>query len=147
MSELSTTPITFDISTTDASAKLGIRVLLDHVVIYENKHVQEPYHFSQDLSDADSEHHLDIELFGKLPQHTSINPAGEIVKDSIININNVEFDGIDITTIMSDLAEYHHDFNGTQDPTVSKFYGSLGCNGHVKFKFTTPIYLWLLENM
>ena len=142
-----TTSITFDISTTDASARLGIRVLLDDAVIYENKHITETYHFSHAIDDADREHQLNIELFGKLPQHTSINPAGEIVKDSIININNVEFDGIDITTIVADLAEYHHDFNGTQALTVSKFYGSLGCNGQVQFKFTTPIYLWLLENI
>jgi hypothetical protein len=147
MSELSTTPIKFDISTTDASAKLGIRVWLNHAVIYENTHVQEPYHFSHNISDADSEHHLDIELFGKLPQHTIINHAGEIIKDATVKIENIEFDGIDITQIVSYLAEYHHDFNGTQAPTVSKFYDLLGCNGHVKFKFTTPIYMWLLENM
>jgi len=45
------------------------------------------------------------------------------------------------------LAQYQHDFNGTGNPTIDKFYGEMGCNGTVSLKFTTPIYLWLLENM
>tara|TARA_R110000868_G_C10513524_1_gene732352 strand:- start:16 stop:459 length:444 start_codon:yes stop_codon:yes gene_type:complete len=147
MSEYDVVPIKFNISTTDASAQLGVRVLLNQQIVYENSHIKEPSVFDYSLSDQDQEHTLDIELFGKLPAHTVVNAAGEIVKDALINIENIEFDGIDITQIVSVIAEYHHDFNGTQDPTVSKFHDSLGCNGHVKFKFTTPIYLWLLESM
>ena len=42
---------------------------------------------------------------------------------------------------------YRHDYNGTTDPFDDEFYGEMGCNGTVSLKFTTPIYLWLLENL
>jgi hypothetical protein len=38
-------------------------------------------------------------------------------------------------------------FNGTSEVTEDKFYSELGCNGTVSLKFTTPMYLWLLEHM
>ena len=59
----------------------------------------------------------------------------------------VEFDDIEIDQIVSELAEYHHNFNGTQPAIVDQFYGEMGCNGTLRLEFTTPIYLWLLENM
>jgi hypothetical protein len=45
------------------------------------------------------------------------------------------------------VAKYQHDFNGTGKLTTQNFYGELGCNGTVSLKFSTPIYIWLLENM
>mgnify|MGYP003352455181 CR=1 FL=1 len=42
---------------------------------------------------------------------------------------------------------YRHDYNGTGQPTEDNFFGVLGCNGTVELRFTTPIYLWLLEHM
>ena len=44
-------------------------------------------------------------------------------------------------------AVYTHDFNGTQPEIEDTFFGEMGCNGTVSLRFTTPIYLWLLENM
>jgi hypothetical protein len=50
--------------------------------------------------------------------------------------------------MFSEQAEYHHDCNGTaQQVILDKFYREMGCNGTVSLKFTTPVYLWLLENM
>jgi hypothetical protein len=44
-------------------------------------------------------------------------------------------------------ATYTHNFNGAGAETQEKFYGEIGCNGIVSLKFSTPIYLWLLEHM
>jgi len=49
--------------------------------------------------------------------------------------------------VFIDHATYTHNFNGTQAETTDKFYGEMGCNGTVSLRFTTPIYLWLLETM
>ena len=144
---MNTVPLEFDISPTDATAALGIRVLVDNAVVYDNPHVTETHHVCQEISDEDGDHELAIELYGKQPEHTVIDEAGEIVKDALITIENIQLDGIDIEQISQDLFEYHHDFNGTQQPIVAKFYGSFGCNGQLKFRFTSPVYLWLLENM
>jgi hypothetical protein len=139
--------IAFDIGTTDATADLGLRVRLDSTVVYENAHITETINFSHEISDEEGEHQLEIELFGKRPEHTKIDDAGEIVQDALITLKNIHLDGIDIEQILQDLVEYHHDFNGTQSPVVHKFYGSFGCNGQIRLKFITPVYLWLLENM
>lgn len=149
----------FDIGTTDAECKLGTKVTFDNTVIYDNAHVTETYHLCHSISDQDAEHVLEIELYNKRPEHTQIDAEGVIVKDALITVQNVTIDGIDISSIIntypnnlysdvpSHLIQYHHDFNGTQPAIVDKFYGALGCNGVVRLKFTTPVYLWLLENM
>ena len=51
------------------------------------------------------------------------------------------------TNMFVEQAVYTHDFNGTSKATENKFYGELGCNGTVSLKFSTPMYLWLLEHM
>jgi len=135
----------FDIGTTEPGAMLGVRASMDGTVFYNNSHVTETYHVTHEISDDDLDHVLEIELFGKLPEHTKVNEAGEIVQDAMLEISHMQFDGIDIEQIIS--PEYHHDFNGSQDAIVDEFFGHMGCNGTVKVKFTTPIYLWLLENM
>lgn len=141
-------PLEFDISSTNTELPLGVRVVIDNVTIYDNARVTESYHFCHNIADIDGEHELAIELYNKLPIHTEINSSGEIVQDALITIENIQFDGIEVSPISTiNLFTYHHDFNGTQAPVADKFYGVLGCNGQVKMKFATPIYLWLLENM
>jgi hypothetical protein len=144
---MNTIPIEFDIGTNRAECALGARVFVNGVKIYDNAHVSETYHFSHDISDEDGEHELCIELYGKLPEHTKINDAGEITQDALLSVANIQVDGIDLSQISANLIEYHHDFNGGQDAIVDRFYGTMGCNGQLKLRFTTPIYLWLLENM
>jgi hypothetical protein len=147
MSDLDNILIGFEISTTDSAAELGIRVYLNGTTVHENSHVKESYNFSHTISNDEGEHELAIEMFGKLPGHTTIDEAGNILKDAMLTVKNVDFDGIDVSDVVRVISEYHHDFNGTQAPTVQKFYSNLGCNGTVKLKFGTPVYLWLLENM
>jgi hypothetical protein len=149
----------FDIGTTDAEAKLGVRVMLNNVLLYDNSHVSETHHFSHDLEDQDGEHELAIELYGKLPDHTKIDSDGNIVKDAMLTVENFRIDDIDISSMLTcysnrlhdgvpvHIIQYHHDFNGTKPALVDQFHGSMGCNGTVTLKFATPIYLWLLENM
>ena len=55
---MNTIPLEFDISTTDADAALGIRVLVDNTVVYDNPHVTETYHVNQEVSDEEGEHEL-----------------------------------------------------------------------------------------
>jgi hypothetical protein len=65
----------------------------------------------------------------------------------MLSIANISFDDIKIEQLVIDQSVYHHSFNGSQAPIEDKFFGDMGCNGHVSLPFTTPIYLWLLENM
>ena len=142
-----TIAFTCQVQATNNALALGLRVILDQVTIFENANVTENMQLQHEMSDADGEHELTFELFGKLPEHTKITDTGEILSDAMLEINNITLDEINIDQIFQSLAIYRHDFNGTQAPADDKFYGSIGCNGTVTLKFTTPIYLWLLENM
>ena len=144
---MNTIKLEFDVGTSDATVALGIRVLVDNVVAYDNPHVTETYHFSHDISDEDAEHMLSVELYGKTQEHTVVNEAGEITQDALLTINNLQLDSIDIGQVSTLLIAYHHDFNGSQPAIVDQFHGAMGCNGRLELKFTTPVYLWLLENM
>jgi hypothetical protein len=78
---------------------------------------------------------------------TKIDEEGKILKDACLTISDVAFEDIELGHMFTEQTSYTHDFNGTQAEISDKFYGSMGCNGTVSLKFTTPIYLWLLENM
>ena len=142
-----TIAFTCQVQATNNALALGLRVILDQVTIFENENVTETIQLQHEMSDADGEHELTFELFGKLPAHTKIADTGEIVSDAMLVINNITLDEINIDQIVQFQAVYHHDVNGTQAPADDVFYGSMGCNGIVTLKFNTPIYLWLLENM
>jgi len=62
-------------------------------------------------------------------------------------VTEITFDEIDCTQIVHDHAVYRHNLNGTGPEIDDQFFGDMGCNGTVELKFTTPVYLWLLENM
>ena len=102
-------------------------------------------HEFEDVEDV--EHTLTIEMSGKSLEHTKVDDVGEIVSDRVINISNLMLDEISLGQVLYELADYTHDFNGTQPEITEKFYGTMGCNGVVQFKFASPVYLWLLENM
>ncbi len=144
---LETAKISFDIETSDAECVLGVEIWLDNAVLLSNNHVQEKITFSHDISDDDGEHELRIVLSGKTTDHTKVDEAGNIVKDATLQISNVVIDEIDINQLFLDKCVYTHNFNGTQPEIKDTFHGVAGCNGTISFEFSTPIYLWLLENM
>ena len=144
---MDTANISFDIDTTDRDAQLGVEVWIDQVCVYQTNHVVDLYHFSHDMSDEDGNHELKIVLKGKTNDHTEIDDQGNITKDALISVSNIQIDEIDVSQIFYKQVQYHHDFNGTQPPITDTLHRHMGCNGTVNFAFSTPIYLWLLENM
>ena len=143
---MQTTKLGFKISATEAV--LDLAVCLDGKIQWQGCPGTDVQDITVEFDDADDESHvLTFVLSGKLPEHTQITEQGEIISDVTVRIQDIAFDDIVIDQIFSELAEYNHDFNGTQPAIVDRFYGEMGCNGTVRLEFTTPIYLWLLENM
>ena len=144
--------ISATIAPTNPEAELGIEILLDNTCIFRSDHVSQEVKFEHEIPDDESDqgvmnHELSFVMFGKKEQHTTIDAQGNIVKDSCLTIKDVNFEEIDITHLLPTVAKYSHNFNGTGADTVEKFYDTMGCNGAVTVPFTTPIYLWLLEQM
>ena len=135
------------ISSTNTSVPLGVEIWLDDRKFFDLDHVDHACPVECEISDGDGDHELRFVLKNKRSDHTQVDTDGGIVSDTTVMVSGIRFDDIDCQYLTVKLAEYHHDFNGSGKPTIDKFYGEIGCNGTVSLKFTTPIYLWLLENM
>lgn len=143
----STAKFGFSITPSDPAVPLGMEVWLDGDKIFDQAHVSQTETVEHDLSDLDGEHELRFVLKNKLRNHTQLDADKNIIKDASIRIDDIMFEEINIKQIVIDQAEYRHNFNGHGADTTEKFYGEMGCNGTVTLKFSTPIYLWLLEKM
>lgn len=141
--------IQFDccITPSNPTVPLGFEIWLDNQMIVDIDHVSEAVKVSYEFSDDDSDHTLFFTLKNKKPAHTQVNDQGEIVSDAMISISDVYFDGVECNHLISAHSIYYHNFNGTGQDVNDEFFQDMGCNGTVEFKFSTPFYLWLLENM
>jgi hypothetical protein len=141
-----TVAITCTVDTTDPDTALGFEAWFDDQKFFDIDHVQAQQKIIVEIDD-EGEHELRFVLKNKTSDHTQVDVAGNIVSDARLIIANLAFDEIKLGHIITEQAIYTHDFNGTQTTTQAKFYGEMGCNGTVSLKFTTPIYVWLLEHM
>ena len=100
--------------------------------------------FTCDLSE-EQEHLLEIRLENKTDPDTVENEdKTSIVKDMLLNIESIEIDDIELGAIKWTFSKFIPD-----DPKreTKKRCVNLGWNGSYQLKFTSPFYLWLLENM
>ena len=135
------------VGSTDFTVLLGLEIWVDQHKFFDQDHIDQTYQVEHEITDDDGDHELRFVLKNKRPEHTTVDLVGNIVSDVTVAVSNIKFDGIDCQYLTTKLAEYQHDSNGTGNLTIDKFYGEMGCNGTVSLKFSTPIYLWLLENM
>jgi hypothetical protein len=144
---MTTAKISFVISPSDATCPLGVEVWIDQHQIFDTKHLADTVNISHDIAEDDAEHQLRVVLKNKKSEHTTVDADGHITRDAVINISSFEFEDIDVNQVVQEQAVYYHDFNGSAAETQDKFFSSMGCNGTLSLKFSTPIYIWLLENM
>jgi len=137
----------FDLTTTNQSIPLGLEVFLDGNSMFKTEHVTDPCQVMFDINDDEATHKIQLIMTGKKAEHTKVDDQGNITSDALLKITNVVIDEIILDQFLINKSIYTHDFNGSQDPTAAKFYYAMGCNGTVTWEFTTPFYLWLLENM
>ena len=107
--------------------------------------------FTEDL-----EYNLIIERSGKSNNQTVINEKGDILKDQLLNIKSIEIDEIDIGALVYEgvyTPEYPEPWATQQRESGNDLKDSfknvtkMGFNGTWNFKFKSPFYMWLLENL
>lgn len=141
------TKITFQAEPTDANSPIGFEAWVNDHLIYDTSALTGPRQIDYDIDGDDASHQLRFVLKHKAGSQTQLDENNRITRDSCITVKNVCMDGINIDVLMNEKAVYQHDFNGTGPSTQEKFYGTMGCNGTVTLDFTTPIHVWLLDNM
>jgi hypothetical protein len=144
---MTTYQISCTVGTTDPTAELGLEIWLDNTRLFDTNHVVDSMPLTFNINEDESEHELRFVMKNKKSEHTVVAEDGSIVSDANLTVTNLTFDEIELKQVFVDHSVYTHNFNGTQPPTNTKFYGEMGCNGTVSLKYTTPIYLWLLESM
>ena len=111
--------------------------------------------FEAELTE-ESEYNLIIERSGKGKNQTVINEKGDILKDQLLHIKSIEIDEIDIGPLVyegvytpkypepwaTQQRESGHDLKDS-----FKNVTQMGFNGEWKFTFSSPFYMWLLENL
>ena len=138
----------FRARSTDADVPLQLTVWINDQCVTELTAVSNETLFSYPIEDIDQHtYKIRIEMSGKTDQHTKIDEQGNIVKDVLLEFSNFELMGIDIGLFMHQKVKYRHNHNGHSEPVEINFAMNMGCNGTVEFEFTTPAYLWLLENL
>ena len=93
--------------------------------------------------EEDQEHLLEIRLENKVNADTIIE-NGVIVKDTLLNIDSIVINDIEIGNSKWSLSEFVAD--DIKRPTLTNCV-NLGWNGSYRIRFSSPFYLWLLENM
>lgn len=139
--------ISCSISTTDADVPLGLEIWLDDRCVFDQAHITGNISWRHRMPDDDAEHALRWVLKNKTQEHTRIDDQGVILQDARLTVTDMRFDNMELGHIFVEKSTYRHDHNGTTELADHPFYGDMGCNGTVTMKFTTPLYLWLLENL
>ena len=106
--------------------------------------------------EEDKEYALIIKRSGKSNNQTVINEKGDILKDQLLHIKSIEIDEINIGALVYEgvyTPQYPEPWATQQRESGNDLKDSfknvtqMGFNGEWKFKFTSPFYMWLLENL
>jgi hypothetical protein len=125
-----------------------------HSTLVANNTVE---YFEFDAEVNEGAHSLDITFINKTISDTTVDSDGNIVKDFLLNIESIEIDDIDIgnlkwtasvyTPLYPESYKQHVLSSGQEIETELKNCVNLGWNGTWSLPFTSPFYIWLLENI
>ena len=97
-----------------------------------------------------------IKRSGKNKNQTVVNDKGDLLKDQLLHIKGIEIDEIDIGALVFEgvyTPEYPEPWASQQRKAGLKLQESfknvtsMGHDGKWSFKFESPFYMWLLENL
>jgi hypothetical protein len=109
--------------------------------------------FKFDAELVEGEYLLKIDFLNKQPADTELNESGEIVKDLLLNIVSIEIDEIDIDSLIYTKSFYNpiypDSYLDQEQKKITTVHNcvNLGWNGTWNLPFSSPVYIWLLENI
>jgi hypothetical protein len=121
-----------------------LEVYINNTNIFKTTAQQKIQTIVYDIDEDPADHELKLVMSGKNSKHTVVDTNGQITSDVFFIINRLEFEELDMKEVFCQgYKGYTHSFNSAQPEFLDEFYGIIGCNGRIEFKFSTPIYLWL----
>ena len=126
-----------------------------NTLLNKSPNVTEYFEFTTTLEEGN--HCLEIVFQNKTDQDTTMDQNGNILSDLILNIDSIEIDEIDLGSLLWTASDYRPDYpekyrlemskQGKDLPVSVKNCVNLGWNGRWILPFTSPFYIWLLENI
>lgn len=148
------------LSGSSATKHPEFKIIVNDAVIVHNTltaSMNEVEYFEFDVEIVEGPGSLVVEMLNKLPIDTVLDLDGNIVEDLLLNIDSVEIDEIDLGSLLWTASEYRPIYNelykakmeqsGQVLPDSIKNCVNLGWNGKWILPFTSPFYIWLLENI
>ena len=111
--------------------------------------------FEQEFEEGQN-YELIIKRAGKDVNQTVVNDKGDLLKDQLLHIKSIEIDEIDIGALVYEgvyTPEYPEPWStqqreaGVELRESFKNVTQMGHDGKWAFKFESPFYMWLLENL
>ena len=99
---------------------------------------------------------LIIHRAGKEKGQTVVDNDGNVIKDQLLHIKSIEIDDINIGALVYEgvyTPNYAEPWAtqqkqmGVELPKTLKNVVAMGHNGEWRFSFSSPFYMWLLENL
>jgi len=106
--------------------------------------------------EENKKYQLIIEISGKDSTQTVLNSKGQILRDQLLHIKQIEIDEIDLGALVYEglytptYPEPWHSQQvkkGTPPEKSFKNVTTMGHNGTWTLEFQSPFYMWLLENL
>lgn len=97
-------------------------------------------------------HELKVKFLNKTAGDTTIFD-GKIVEDLLLNIESICIDGVDLDSLIWTASIYRPDYPDEyldeQQKSITEIKNcvNLGWNGEWSMKFSSPFYIWLLDNL
>jgi hypothetical protein len=120
------------------------KVTIANNTVFDSTVTSESFVFYNAKLENDKDYQLKIELLDKKPEHTVIDDQGNISKDSLLKIEKITIEDIEIQNNLSlDQEKFYYECAGKKNI----LYNTLGENGTAVINFSTPFYKWLLETI
>lgn len=122
-----------------------------HTKISAEPNTVEYFEFECELEETI--HQLEISLLNKLPLDTVQDENGNIIEDMLLTVESIEVDEIDLGNLRWSLSSYYpkypNSYNNENQKKVTEVKNciDLGWNGTWVLQFSSPFYIWLLENI
>lgn len=120
------------------------RVTIADKTVFDSTVTSESFILYNAELENDKDYQLRIELLDKKPEHTIVDEQGNISKDSLLKIEKIAIEDIEIQNNLSlDQEKFYYECSGEK----RVLYNALGENGTAVINFSTPFYKWLLETI
>jgi hypothetical protein len=115
----------------------------------------EYFEFDAEIEEGDGV--FELCLLNKQDSDTVMSPDGEILEDMLLNVDSIEIDDISLgfllwthssyfPTYPESYIEYSKATGNELSESISNCV-TMGWNGTWKIPFTSPFFVWLLENL